>query len=123
MNKFVTEIDLHGLDVEGALRKVDVEIRSMRKSPARFKALKCIHGYSRGDRIARALHARLDELKQDDRIAHWVQGAEWNIHNAALMELLAAVHLKDGNLLLSSDSDFRRGNPGITVAIVWAQRS
>ena len=123
MTDFIITIDLHNQDVEQALAIVDAEIRRLRKVPARFKALKCIHGYTRGSRIAKALHAHLKRLETDGTIAAWVRGTEWNIHNARLLDLIAAVHLKDGNLFLSSDPDFSRENPGITVAIIWAHSS
>ncbi len=98
--------------VEVARSRLSQELVSARAGGAR--ALKIIHGYGssgKGGAIKREVHSFLRQKKRSGVIREYVAGEEFSPFGASARR---AVELCPE---LSRDSDYSRGNDGITIAV------
>ena len=99
--------------VEQARIKLEQELRSARTKG--LKAIKIIHGYGssgKGGAIRRDTRAYLSAQKRSRRIREFVGGEYFSPFDPAARNIIAA------EPQLSRDSDYSRGNEGITIVLL-----
>ena len=82
---------------------------------ARIKYVKIVHGYGSsgvGGTIRQMCRKRLQVLQSRRRIRAFCTGEDFGSHTVAGQELVQSAPL------LRQDSDWSRGNPGVTIVLL-----
>ncbi len=96
-----------------AMLRLQHEIHSARRQ--RATALKLIHGYGSsgvGGVLKFAVWSELRKMKERGQIRAYVSGEDWRVSNEVSWEIVKK-HPE-----LKQDSDFGRGNKGITLVLL-----
>ena len=79
----ITEIDLHGMQPEEAVKTVAKLIKG---APDTVYRIRCIHGYHRGNALQRALYDEFDYFHSSDRVKRMEGGSNPGITEIILRD-------------------------------------
>ena len=79
----ITEIDLHGMQPEEAVKTVAKLIQG---APDTVYRIRCIHGYHRGNALQRALYDEFDYFHSSDRVKRMEGGSNPGITEIILRD-------------------------------------
>ena len=99
--------------VEDAIQRMNMAIQECRCS--RIRIVKLIHGYGstgKGGKIRPAVQNELNAMKKRKLIREYIPGEQFGPFDAASRLLV------DQNRGITTDSDYGRGNHGITIVVI-----
>jgi len=111
---------IHEINLEQGRPTVDVAMKYLEHGLARAKSygytvIKLIHGYGSsgsGGKIKTATRKELEKHKAAGKICEFVAGENFSMFDAATQRIIAAC--PD----ITRDSDYSRGNHGITIVLI-----